>query len=148
MQSFSLKNIHVHAKCCLFYSALICWWWYQICVGGSQWVNVHLGALTISLSNVSRWSLNVPFRKPCIYTLKRNGLHFDEIVITSSTGRCQLPLLPQICVSESGQHWFRYSSPSHYSTLKHRETHGCVVSTVATNALVLKHQAISILSSD
>ena len=29
-------------------------------------------------------------------------------------------------------------------TLKHRETHGCVVSTVATDALVLKHQAISI----
>ena len=32
--------------------------------------------------------------------------------------------------------------------LKHRETHGCVVSTVATDALVLKHQAISILSTD
>ena len=33
-------------------------------------------------------------------------------------------------------------------TLKHRETHGCVVSTVATDALVLKHQAISIHSTD
>ena len=33
-------------------------------------------------------------------------------------------------------------------TLKHRETHGCVVSIVATDALVLKHQAISILSAD
>ena len=33
-------------------------------------------------------------------------------------------------------------------TLKHRETHGCVVSTVATDALVLKHQAISNLSTD
>ena len=33
-------------------------------------------------------------------------------------------------------------------TLKHRETHGCVVTTVATDALVLKHQAISILSTD
>ena len=33
-------------------------------------------------------------------------------------------------------------------TLKHRETHGCVVSTVATDALMLKHQAISILSTD
>ena len=33
-------------------------------------------------------------------------------------------------------------------TLKHRETHGCVVSNVATDALVLKHQAISILSTD
>ena len=37
---------------------------------------------------------------------------------------------------------------SHMLTLKHRETHGCVVSTVATDALVLKHQAISILSTD
>ena len=33
-------------------------------------------------------------------------------------------------------------------TLKHCETHRCVVSTVATDALVLKHQAISILSTD
>ena len=33
-------------------------------------------------------------------------------------------------------------------TLKHRETHGCVVSTVATDALVLKHQAISIHNAD
>ena len=33
-------------------------------------------------------------------------------------------------------------------TLKHRETHGCVVSTVATDSLVLKHQAISIHNAD
>ena len=33
-------------------------------------------------------------------------------------------------------------------TLKHRETHECVVSTVATDALVLKHQAISIHNAD
>ena len=33
-------------------------------------------------------------------------------------------------------------------TLKHRETHGCVVSTVAIDALVLKHQAISIHNAD
>ena len=32
--------------------------------------------------------------------------------------------------------------------LKHRETHGCVVSTMATDALVLKHQAISIHNAD
>ena len=37
---------------------------------------------------------------------------------------------------------------SYQLTLKHRETHGCVVSTVATDALVLKYQAISILSTD
>ena len=33
-------------------------------------------------------------------------------------------------------------------TLKHREMHGCVVSTVATDALVLKHQAIIIHNAD
>ena len=33
-------------------------------------------------------------------------------------------------------------------TPKHRETHGCLVSTVATDALVLKHQAISIHNAD
>ena len=33
-------------------------------------------------------------------------------------------------------------------TLKHRETHGCVVSNVATDALVLNHQAISIHNAD
>ena len=33
-------------------------------------------------------------------------------------------------------------------TLKHQETHGCAVSTVATDALVLKHQAISIHNAD
>ena len=33
-------------------------------------------------------------------------------------------------------------------TPKHRETHGCVVSTVATDTLVLKHQAISIHNAD
>ena len=33
-------------------------------------------------------------------------------------------------------------------TFKHQETHGCVVSTVATDALVLKHQAISIHNAD
>ena len=35
-----------------------------------------------------------------------------------------------------------------FLTLKHRETHRCVVSTVATDALVLKHHAISIHNAD
>ena len=33
-------------------------------------------------------------------------------------------------------------------TPKHQETHGCIVITVATDALVLKHQAISIHNAD
>ena len=49
----------------------------------------------------------------------------------------------QLC----GFEWF-YVGLHKLLTLKHRETHGCVVSTVATDALVLKHQAISILSTD
>ena len=34
------------------------------------------------------------------------------------------------------------------NNLKHRETHGCIVSTVASDTLVLKHQAISIRNAD
>ena len=37
---------------------------------------------------------------------------------------------------------------THDLTLKHREMHGCIVSTVAADALVLKHQAISIHNAD
>ena len=38
---------------------------------------------------------------------------------------------------------------THYIlTIKHREMHGCVVSTVATDALAVKHQAISIHNAD
>ena len=33
-------------------------------------------------------------------------------------------------------------------THKQQETHGCILSTVATDALVLKHQAISIHNAD
>ena len=35
-----------------------------------------------------------------------------------------------------------------FLTLKHRETHGCVFNTVAADALVLKHQTLSIHSVD
>ena len=66
------------------------------------------------------------------------------------------------CVSNHQQHNCLYNSLSWLApkktskihiagtllTLKHRETHGCVVSTVATDALVLKHQAISIHNAD
>ena len=44
--------------------------------------------------------------------------------------------------------WVTWNLPVSYLTLKHWETHGCVVSTVATDALVLKHQAISIHNAD
>ena len=38
--------------------------------------------------------------------------------------------------------------PHVFNVNKHRETHGCVVSTAATDALVLKHQVISILNAN
>ena len=41
-----------------------------------------------------------------------------------------------------------YNAPQSLLILKHREMHECVVSTVATDALVLKHQAISIHNAD
>ena len=44
--------------------------------------------------------------------------------------------------------WQQFCLGLNVLTLKHRETHGCVVSTVATDALVLKHQAISIHNAD
>ena len=41
--------------------------------------------------------------------------------------------------------WFWWYSEVIYLTLKHRETHGCVVSTVATDALMLKARSHSAL---
>ena len=43
---------------------------------------------------------------------------------------------------------FGVLSQNNILTLKHLETHGCVVSTVPTDALVLKHKAISIHNTD
>ena len=48
----------------------------------------------------------------------------------------------------SSANWWPVSSVVSLLTHKHLETHGCVVSTVATDALVLKHQAISIHIAD
>ena len=53
---------------------------------------------------------------------------------------------PQL--THESQVWNVFSKLILWLTLKHQEMHGCVVSTVATDALVLKHQAISILSTD
>ena len=58
---------------------------------------------------------------------------------------------PRTLFSNSGLDnlpWTSFVYQIYLLTLKHRETHGCVVSTVATDALVLKHQAISIHNAD
>ena len=88
----------------------------------------------------------------------RNGGHFvQEEMSLCQALECEVniatPVVSNILSSsrprdnttwKSGFNWF-YLVPL---TLKHRETHGCIVSTVATDAQVLKHQAISILSTD
>ena len=50
-------------------------------------------------------------------------------------------------VKRAGQDTERFNTGKHLGA-DHRETHGCVVSTEATNALVLKHHAISIHNAD
>ena len=46
-------------------------------------------------------------------------------------------------------HWNRYASSDHHNlTHKQLETHGFLQSIVATDVVVLKHQAISIHSAD
>ena len=60
-----------------------------------------------------------------------------------SMGARKLGLTPEV------PRYLVKSRPTFYRlTLKHREAHECVVSTVATDALVLKHQAISIHNVD
>ena len=51
-------------------------------------------------------------------------------------------------LNELFDHKLTSSISMKWLTRKRRETHGCVVSTVATDAMVLKHQAISIHSAD
>ena len=48
----------------------------------------------------------------------------------------------------SSANWWPICSGLSLLTHKHLETHGSVLSTVATDALVLKHQAISIHIAD
>ena len=55
---------------------------------------------------------------------------------------------PVLCASNEWVERLSMFLKRWWLTLKHRETHGCLVSTVATDALVLKHQAISIHNAD
>ena len=79
------------------------------------------------------------------------------VSVTVNVCECVANLIPSISYQkrtltlrlfELGLDNILFSARDIVLTLKHRETHGCVVSTVATDALVLKHQAISILSTD
>ena len=47
---------------------------------------------------------------------------------------------------ENCNDWDKYVNQT--LTLKHQEMHGCIVTTVAADALVLMHQAITIHNAD
>ena len=56
---------------------------------------------------------------PCKYECHSKDLTFVKAEISPKEKLSHLPLVPLICVSESGQHWFRYwvvvrMAPSHY----------------------------------
>ena len=81
------------------------------------------------------------------HELFRNGLfsaQYEAIIYTNADISSMTHPLndTHYILSHSSQ------SPSHYLTPKHQEMHGCIVSTVATDDLVLKHQAISIHIAD
>ena len=71
------------------------------------------------------------------------GTNFSEILIAILTFS-----LKKTHLKVSSAKWWPFYLGLSVLTLKHRETHECVVSTVATDALVLKHQAISIHNAD
>ena len=77
-------------------------------------------------------------------------LDYDADVAWSHMKLTYCGLVITYGVIDLGQHWpdSTKSLPEPMLTLKHREMHGCVVSTVDTDALVLKHQAISIHNAD
>ena len=52
------------------------------------------------------------------------------------------------CITNMSAKWWPFCTDLIVLTLKHWKMHGCIVSTVASDALVLKHQAIRILSTD
>ena len=114
------------------------------------WKQVHLGAIIIFYYPVtsidrlpqclSRFSSHCQHRYPerkqtLFYLINMRHTLCAELLIT---------LLKHIPISEISAIFLRQS----LLTLNQRETHGCVVSTVATDALLLKHQAISIHNAD
>ena len=97
----------------------------------SQWeMTLHCNVISHWLDAFTKWSLMVHWGTK----LKRN----IKILVFS---------FKQLHLKNSSK-WQPFCSGLNVLILKHREPHGCVVSTVATDALVLKHQAISIHNAD
>ena len=79
-------------------------------------------------------------------TVTRKMFPFDDVImnVDEALMRCSL---------HDNMSWQCLCYGSDHNTISHLtheqlETHGCVLSTVSTDALVLKHQAISIHSAD
>ena len=74
---------------------------------------------------------------------------FEEIAFENVIWKIVANLFQPQFVNDDPVQWHMHASFGlNWLDLKHWEKHGCEVSTVATDALVLKHQAINILSTD
>ena len=128
----------------------------------------HQSSVSLACARViHRWPVNSPYKGP----VTRKRFSFDDVIMSVLTHRtkrmhfiCTVWLANRLYqVYSTGRYyhtglaWYGFlSCPSLelqvpnlvWLTPKHREMHGCVVSTAATNALVLKHQAISIHNAD
>ena len=117
--------------------------------GPSQWeTTLHNNVISHWLGTYTKWSLSVGWF--VLETRWVNGMLASEFIPVTisyiwfvSNASCLIDKF--VFVLWQLAHPFLTFG---LLTLKHQETHGCVVSTVATDALVLKHQAISILSTD
>ena len=75
------------------------------------------------------------FTKQCLATRSHKILKLRDVYLKLSDPSEIWYVLWQQCCRGTYQMSERYDQ----LTLKHRETHGCIVSTVATDAMVLKH---------
>ena len=137
--------------CCLqngshYISASMCLW-YRVWMQGSTHPTVwQTGAIKTSWAN-GCWQyhfyINSTWSVLREVTFSKLGKYKTLAMLWSPLNVEDLQVFYVGCTHEQTAKRTGYSL-----TLKHRETHGCVVSTAATDALVLKHQAISILSTD
>ena len=103
----------------------------HICVSksGQHWFSYWRVACSVPRHYLNQcWNIvNLTPRYKLQWNLKRNSCifiqenAFENVVceMASTFSRPYLPLVPHICVSKSGQHWFSYwrvacSAPSHY----------------------------------
>ena len=127
------------------------------------WTNVHwlkrihvMAFLMCAHSHYLPWCANTCMGTPylmiiftlcqCVHSFRVRAVTIDACVcLLHCTSPCAHPMcimaVKAIALANVFASWMCISM---HLTLKLRETHGCIDSTVATDALVLKHQAISI----